>query len=108
MSFDKWIKAEFPDDSEMYEGWNRAEMKLAWDAQAAIIIKLEAENDKLDGLNMALDLMDKTQATTIKELREALNDLLASISGGDKSCGHEFTCVCAGDKARAIARKGDE
>lgn len=35
------------------------------------------------------------------QLREALEHLMADISGGEKPCGHEFTCVCAGDKARA-------
>jgi len=39
------------------------------------------------------------------ELLEALRDLLAEASGGTKSCGHDFTCVCAFDKARAAVRK---
>lgn len=39
------------------------------------------------------------------ELLEALSDLLASISGGEKSCGHAFTCICPGDKARAAIAK---
>lgn len=39
------------------------------------------------------------------ELLEALKDLLASISGEKKSCGHEFTCICPEDKARAAIAK---
>lgn len=33
-------------------------------------------------------------------LVEALEDLLASNGPGPKSCGHDFTCVCAEDKAK--------
>ena len=41
-------------------------------------------------------------------LVEALKGLMASISGGKKSCGHDFTCVCSGDKARkALAQVED-
>lgn len=38
-------------------------------------------------------------------LLDALEDLYASISGGNKSCGHDFECVCATDKARALIAK---
>lgn len=41
------------------------------------------------------------------DLLEALKGLMADISGGEKSCGHEFTCVCAGDKARAAIAKAE-
>lgn len=39
---------------------------------------------------------------TADKLAEALRELLASISGQPKSCGHQFYCICAGDKARII------
>lgn len=36
----------------------------------------------------------------VKVLEKALSGLMAAIGGGDKSCGHDFTCVCAEDAAR--------
>lgn len=34
-------------------------------------------------------------------LLAALKGLMADLSGGKKHCGHDFTCICAGDAARA-------
>jgi hypothetical protein len=44
-----------------------------------------------------------------KALREALDGLMASIGGGKKKCGHEFTCICAEDAARSalLTQTGD-
>lgn len=49
--------------------------------------KLTAERDAL--------------AAQVEALRDALQAVMASIGGGKKFCGHEFDCICAGDKARA-------
>lgn len=39
------------------------------------------------------------------DLLVALKDCLAHMSGGEKSCGHPFECVCVGkNAAAAIAR----
>lgn len=38
---------------------------------------------------------------TVEALRDALQAVMESIGGGKKFCGHDFDCVCAGDKARA-------
>lgn len=51
---------------------------------------------------------NKTYESTIDALYVALKDLLASISGGKKSCGHEFTCVCAGDAARKMINQMED
>lgn len=34
-------------------------------------------------------------------LADALDGLMNSIGGGEKECGHEFSCICACDKAKA-------
>ena len=36
----------------------------------------------------------------VDTLQDALQCLFNDIGGGKKFCGHEFSCVCAGDKAR--------
>jgi len=38
----------------------------------------------------------------VEKLHLALKDLYNSHAGMEKSCGHDFTCVCAGDKAREL------
>ena len=44
----------------------------------------------------------------VKELEDALRNLMASICGGEKDCGHKFTCICSGDAARkALGLKND-
>jgi len=42
-------------------------------------LTLEAENDRLDGSNMAFDLNDKQQQSDIKELAEALKESADNI-----------------------------
>jgi len=44
----------------------------------------------------------------VERLREALSEIMASIGGGKKKCGHDFTCVCAEDAARKALEGGDE
>lgn len=39
------------------------------------------------------------------ELYEALEDMLAESFGAEKSCGHDFTCICPEEKARAALAK---
>lgn len=39
-----------------------------------------------------------------EELLEALKDYTSSNGGGDKFCGHDFTCSCAWDKALAAIK----
>ena len=39
------------------------------------------------------------------ELGEALLLYFQQASGGPKSCGHEFDCICPGDKALAALKK---
>lgn len=41
------------------------------------------------------------------ELLEALKDLYAQACGMPKSCGHDFTCICPGDKAKAAIAKAE-
>jgi len=43
------------------------------------------------------------------DLLEALEGLMNDLCGQRKSCGHDFTCTCAGDKANeAIAKAKGE
>lgn len=39
------------------------------------------------------------------ELLQVVKDLLAEMCGSGKSCGHDFCCVCASQKARSIIAK---
>lgn len=39
------------------------------------------------------------------ELLEALEGLIISGGGGNKKCGHEFSCICALDEAKAAIAK---
>lgn len=41
------------------------------------------------------------------ELLAALKDLLAEASGGKKSCGHEFECICPFNAAKEALRKAE-
>jgi hypothetical protein len=41
------------------------------------------------------------------DLLEALKGLLADIGGGTKTCGHDFACICAGDKARGAINRAE-
>lgn len=58
-----------------------------------------------------LDIDDVREYARLKsqeeneELVEALRDLWNDITGQKKSCGHEYTCICAGNKAKAILTK---
>jgi len=36
------------------------------------------------------------------EMLTVIRDLMAEKSGSEKSCGHQFDCVCAAKAARAI------
>ena len=40
-----------------------------------------------------------------EELVEALDSLIRANGGGKKDCGHDFTCVCAEDKAKVALQK---
>lgn len=42
------------------------------------------------------------------DLLEALDDLINSISGMDKICGHDFTCSCSIDRANKAIKKATE
>lgn len=42
---------------------------------------------------------------TAPDLLDALRGLMAANGGGPKACGHDFTCVCAEDAARAALAK---
>jgi len=42
-----------------------------------------------------------------QKLLDAMKGLVASISGGEKPCGHDFTCVCAGDAAREAIKAAE-
>ena len=39
------------------------------------------------------------------DLRDALKNLMDSIGGGIKYCGHDFNCVCAWDEAKKVLGK---
>ncbi|MGY9341497.1 hypothetical protein ACTM7U_17860 [Citrobacter braakii] len=43
--------------------------------------------------------------TAAPELLESLQDFMAESAGNDKSCGHDFECICRFDKARAAIAK---
>lgn len=47
---------------------------------------------------------DNAIAQQRDELRDALVGLMNDIGGGKKACGHDFTCICAMDKARAALK----
>lgn len=40
-------------------------------------------------------------AEVVADMLAALRDVMAAQSGNPKSCGHEFTCICPYDAARA-------
>lgn len=74
-----------------------------------------------DGINPSFDLdichvlpkigRKKANAKLIAaapDLLEALDDLINSISGMDKICGHDFTCSCPVDRAKAAIKKATE
>ena len=58
---------------------------------------------------IALYEAPKPQADARDNLLAALENLLASITGGQKQCGHDFDCVCPEDQARSAiaAAKGE-
>lgn len=61
-----------------------------------------------DDGEMAIGVLNPSDATLIAsapDLYAALSDMLAEASGNPKSCGHDFSCVCVGDKARAALAK---
>lgn len=39
------------------------------------------------------------------DLLKALEDMLAEVCGGNKSCGHDYPCICTADKAKAAIAK---
>ncbi len=42
-----------------------------------------------------------------EKLLGALKDLMESISGGKKECGHDFACVCSWDKAMDAVKQAE-
>ena len=44
----------------------------------------------------------------VRVLRDALKDHYAAACGMPKSCGHEYQCICTGDKARAALAATEE
>jgi hypothetical protein len=49
-----------------------------------------------------LSAEDRPLLAAAPEMRAIIMDLLAEKSGSEKSCGHQFDCVCAAKTARAI------
>lgn len=48
-----------------------------------------------------LQTMLFNQKLQTKRVQEALQELMSAIGGGQKSCGHQFECVCPFDQAKA-------
>lgn len=47
------------------------------------------------------------RVNTWDAMREALRDVLNDAGGRPKSCGHEYSCVCAWNKATAALAAAD-
>jgi hypothetical protein len=45
---------------------------------------------------------DRPLLAAAPDMRAVIRDLLAEKSGAEKSCGHQYDCVCAANAARAI------
>lgn len=56
-----------------------------------------AANTRAKNLEQGITVLQER----ISVLTEALTDIHNDIAGGVKSCGHQYTCICAGDKVRA-------
>lgn len=73
------------------------------DLQTPVIV--DANDDVVCVIHEGVTTKDGKLMAAAPDLLQALSDLLASISGGEKSCGHAFTCICPGDKARSAIAK---
>ena len=56
--------------------------------------ELQAQYDQLQTMLF-------NQKLQTKRAQEALQELMNAIGGGQKSCGHQFECVCPFDQAKA-------
>ncbi len=76
-------------------------LKQLLDTKHAEVEHFKACCDELrDMLDDAKSVRDQ-QSELLQLQNQALIELLSSIGGGTKSCGHEFHCICATNKARA-------
>lgn len=62
---------------------------------------LEARDQYWQKENVGLREERDALSAQNERMREALEDMLAQASGTKKHCGHDFECVCPGDKTRA-------
>lgn len=68
---------------------------------ASFTAKREAEADFVYEACNAFDRLTSER----NELLACLKELWASVAGGEKSCGHAFTCCCAGDKTKNLLKR---
>lgn len=61
---------------------------------------IPSDPDEQECVNNSLNLI-----TAAPDLLKSLNDLMNSIGGGMKHCGHTFSCVCAWDQAKSAISK---
>lgn len=78
----------------------------------SIADELTIENENLTDFAKHLGLKNDSAISEInslreqaRELAEALTDIRNGLLGLKKSCGHDFTCVCADDRSRAALAK---
>ena len=43
-----------------------------------------------------------------QELLDALQSVMNDIGGGKKFCGHDYSCVCAFDKAKSVIKRSTD
>ncbi len=75
------------------------------EALSDFVVKLEADNALLKKDADAYKLYISEQEAEKAILLDALKMLWNDISGGDKKCGHNFSCVCAGDNTRKVLNR---
>lgn len=64
--------------------------------------------DLVDRESIAETAANAVLIAAAPDLLAALKDCLAHMSGGEKSCGHPFECVCVGKNAVAAIARASE
>lgn len=72
---------------------------FSWKDQAAYLEK-EAVSYAKEIEQLQKD--NKAKQEVIDKLVAGLHDLINSVGGGKKACGHDFPCCCAFDNAKAL------
>jgi hypothetical protein len=84
------------------EQWPESRVSLSTDEGRAVAInpRYVTINDSLDSFHHIAKCVNSHD-----ELVSSLENLLSSLGGGKKHCEHDFDCVCATDRAKAILSK---